>query len=804
MAPLLLLLVGLQAPDAVEVRSTLTQEEIHAGETTTLRVDVETDGPAARIERITRLPPGAELVSTRDYDQRQFSLPGGVRRFITREFVLRARSPGSYRIPSIEVIVDGERFATRSHLLVVTAAPARARGENESVAEDGVILRTWIGADTVFVGEQVNLEAEAMFSREARVRLRRAPQYEPPSPSGFWIQDLPDRRSGASRVVGNEVYEVQSFRRALFPLTEGQYEIPPARLEYEMRRGLLYAPETHTLESDPIPLVVRSVPAEGQPPEFTGAVGEYTVRGWLEPAEVPAGEAAVLTIEVEGRGNVKALPPPDLPELEGLEFFPPSEDSETEVAGGIVRGSKQFSWVIIPREAGAIAIPPIRYPYFNPAVGAYETAEVGEMTLRVTPGGADAVGATADMTLRYLKTRPEPGSLGWVGSTWFGLANLLPLLALALALLVARGAGRSAASIRALRRQRKSAIRDLERRVGDDDAAFFSDLEDLARGWTARRAGVDPRAVQRPGALAERGVAPETASTLNGLLSDLARARYAPTPPGVGERQRLVDAVAAVLERVDREARPPHQAEAGSARAAGTAGSIALALLLAGAAAPAPAAAQSGEDAFAQGIAAFNDGRTDAAVDAFADWVRRHPEDPAGWYNLGNSYHEAGQIGPAIWAWLHVPALAPRDRDVRHNLRVAGVPPELVARVSPALPFRPRELMLAASVLWALAAAAGSVWLLRRTRGAGVAGVVALALALAAAAGWAEASRAPATYVVLERTMLRAGPTLRGDPLTELEPGVGLLPIAGHEDWLRARTLGGREGWVERGAVGSI
>nr|NIQ54612.1 SH3 domain-containing protein [Gemmatimonadota bacterium]NIR36888.1 SH3 domain-containing protein [Actinomycetota bacterium]NIS31295.1 SH3 domain-containing protein [Actinomycetota bacterium]NIT95584.1 SH3 domain-containing protein [Actinomycetota bacterium]NIU66415.1 SH3 domain-containing protein [Actinomycetota bacterium] len=55
-----------------------------------------------------------------------------------------------------------------------------------------------------------------------------------------------------------------------------------------------------------------------------------------------------------------------------------------------------------------------------------------------------------------------------------------------------------------------------------------------------------------------------------------------------------------------------------------------------------------------------------------------------------------------------------------------------------------------------------------------------------------------------DSTTLRAGPTLREDPVSALEPGTGLVPVSEYGDWVRARTLRGEEGWVERGVTGPI
>lgn len=793
MAALLLwALLAVEVQDPVQVRARLTRAEIHAGETAILRIDVETGGERAEIQRFHALPPGLEVRSSRDFDQRQFSLPGGTRRFISREYVLRARAAGRYRIPAVEVVVGARTYTTRSQLLTVLDAP-RAGGDTGTPTED-VVLRAWLDADTVYVGEQVTLQAEAMFSQNARLRLRRAPEYEPPSPSGFWIHDLPDRRSPATRIVGQRRYEVQLFRRALFPLTPGEYEIPPARLEYEMRRGLLYAPETYEMKSDPLPLVVLPVPGP-QPPEFTGAVGRYTMNGRLEPTRVPMGEATVLTVDVAGEGNVKALPPPRLPELEGMDVFPPSEDATTEVQGSLVQGRKQFSWVLIPRRAGEIEVPEIRYAYYDPDQG-FATATVAPMTITVTPGAAAAGGAgPPPVTLRYLQVAPAGDDpLSFVRSSWFAAAQTVPILLFAFALGWRRRAGRRSASVGALRRRRRDAIQALHERAGETDRHLFGDAEAMARDWLAERLGISSREVGAPGALEASGTSPETAAALRALFDRLAAARYAPEPPGIRGSQELVRALGRLLDRVEREVgrRRPGSGPTGAAGI----GRLLLALgLVSGTVST--AAAQDPDSLFRAGLSAYDQERYHDAAAAFHAYLEARPGDAGGWYNLGTAQYRIGATGRAVWAWLHVPGLDPRHEDVRHNLRVAGVPPELVARVAPPVPLRTEELLLLASLAWLTTGAGAALWLLRRRTRWAVAGATSLLLALGLGAAAWDSTRGADTLIVLDATTLRAGPTLRADPVQPLEPGVGLRPVERHGAWVRARTLDGREGWVE-------
>ena len=42
------------------------------------------------------------------------------------------------------------------------------------------------------------------------------------------------------------------------------------------------------------------------------------------------------------------------------------------------------------------------------------------------------------------------------------------------------------------------------------------------------------------------------------------------------------------------------------------------------------------------------------------------------YYNLGNAYYRSEELGKSIWAYLNALDIAPRNRDVAHNLSIAN------------------------------------------------------------------------------------------------------------------------------------
>jgi tetratricopeptide (TPR) repeat protein len=219
---------------------------------------------------------------------------------------------------------------------------------------------------------------------------------------------------------------------------------------------------------------------------------------------------------------------------------------------------------------------------------------------------------------------------------------------------------------------------------------------------------------------------------------------------------------------------------------------------------PGVAHAQDRSETYVQGVHLFDAGRYGEAAGRFHEHVRTSPGDAAGWYNLGTARYRAGQHGHAVHAWLRAARLDPRDGDTRHNLRAAATAPELVRRATPPVPLRVQEMLLLASLAWFAAGMAAVWWTVRRGIAPGATAMIALVLALGLAALAWHSTRGADTLVMLEPAPLRAGPNLYAEPLAVLEPGTGLVPVDTRGDWVRARTLGGQEGWVESALAGRI
>lgn len=778
-----LLAAALAVPqEPVRVSALLSNNRPIVGEPTMLRITVETRDTIP--ERIVDpvMPAGIDVVETQDYAETRISYPGGRNNVTERRLIIVARVPGQYTIPSAMVHASGRVWATRALPMTVTGGDGATINRNVDSRIDVVI-----SPDTVFVGQQVLLEATAAFSRGLRSQQTRPATYTAPSPAGFWIHDVPEPLSVGMQTIDGELYETQTFRRVYFPLSPGTFRMPPARLQFELRRGFLSSAENFELVSDSPVIEVLPIPEADQPSSYRGAVGEYTVRATATPAQISVGEAATLVLEIEGTGNVKALPAPPFPAVPGMEVQPPTEDAETDARNGDVGGIKRFTWVLVPERPGRVTIPPIAYAYFNPDSKSFEVARTNALSLEVS--GTAASGA-ASTTLAPLARAPSRVPHAIVRSPMFLAAQTIPLLILLIAL---RRRSSSAPSVAAARveRGRSDHFAALRNANAIDGTRFWPQFDAALRSAVADATG-DPSLSRAPTtaiatALAKHGVAKATTSAILDLLRDAESARFA---PGEAPRTPPRDCI----ERAERAIRSIERAHTGRANPL-----VMLAALMAVSLVPSTvAAAQS--TPFSEGVSLYEEGDYAGAAAAFALYLEAHSGDANAWYDLGNARWSAGERGRAVHAWVRALRLEPRHDGARRNIESASGAAALTA-MPPRYSLSTTQAAIVFSALWWLGILSCAVLALRR-RSIAPAAVPALLLSVLAGIATLSGAAMRDAGVALEDTPLLMAPALKAEEIGAVPAGTVLEVVEQREGWTRVRVAG-TEGWTESVVIGT-
>lgn len=768
------LLIALQvAPSAVAVTASVDRARVPVGDEViySLRAVIQGPGPVRAelpqvsglevLERTERLDP---VVGT-----------DGARAFVL-DVRLRAASVGTWRFGPVLIFVGGNaEFAPETTVAVVTSAAALTspttnprllalvRRVPPPPDRDEATLVVLVSDPSVVRGEQLDVLTAAWFPRSIRARLRRAPTLKPPVLAGVWsVPQAPVPGVVASLGVGDESYDLFVSHQVVYPLAPGPLTVPAARVEYALpiTRRAASSEQPVEVESPPVVVDVEDLPEAGRPAGFAGPVAsDVAISYRLRQLPARAGDLLPVEVAVTGNGNLSFWPPPAVDWPAGTRAYLDRIDEDRRPGAGLLGGTRTFRYLLLPDSAGSVALPALRYQYFDPLRRAYREAETAGVVIPVLePGRAgrrrDPVPlATVRVDWPARAARFVPGQGPWWAVLFAGLVSIAVIGGW-------RWTGRRRG--RATVTSSPSAVESLDRvflhLVPDGGCRPVPDVM-----TELRRAGIDR----------------ELAARLVALRTDSDRLRFGPGP-GPGEAD-LTPAAAQALSRLPARLR----------RRLG----IGLGLLLA----TLPTSVAAGQPA--DGVARFREGAFGPAAQAFRAEAARNPAVWQHWYHVAAAEYQAGRDARAAAALLAARELAPRAPLPRRLWEALQREHEPLRQVAPPVPLARGERWLAALGLGWL----GSLVLLRRgvVRPVGrVAGAV-IALALASAALLDRARWTDHGFTVSTLTLRLSPHGL--SPERGAVPGLSLIRVEERAGaWVLVRDRSGARGWVPRGTIALV
>ena len=452
--------------------------------------------------------------------------------------------------------------------------PARAAGRRN-------FLRVAPSKTRAFVGEQITVE---WFLYLTERQNNYAPTKEPHT-DGFWSEelDVPQNRGGLSlseQVLDGRVYlSAPLMRKAIFGLRPGKYTITP--LEADISRVDFFGSTLRSehLKADPVTLEVVPLPA-GAPAGFdSSAVGKLMLTAEVDRDHVQVGDAITLKLRLEGEGNLRKIPLPTLPRLDGWKVYEPKVSVQINHAD-VIGGSKVAEYLLLPERPGQTTLPPFFFSYFDTQKAAYATAKTNPIPLTVTgqamavqstqaPAATATPGASASENLlaldvRPLRTRPslrrDVGSLLYQSPALLGVVIAPPLL---LGLVGAVGFARTRLGretegkrLRKLRRSANKRLRTATSLLQENRLAHsLGEIERVLSEFLTGKVGRPVSGMSRDelsAALGRLGAGKALSETTVGTLDICDRARFAPGDLNQEEASRAIDRASEILEAFEK------------------------------------------------------------------------------------------------------------------------------------------------------------------------------------------------------------------------------------------------------------
>jgi tetratricopeptide (TPR) repeat protein len=221
------------------------------------------------------------------------------------------------------------------------------------------------------------------------------------------------------------------------------------------------------------------------------------------------------------------------------------------------------------------------------------------------------------------------------------------------------------------------------------------------------------------------------------------------------------------------------------------------------------------EAAFEQANKLYEQGKYVEAAAAYNQIITNHAGAPNLYFNLGNAWFKAGEVGRAIAAWREAEELAPRDPDLRFNLEFARK--QVTGSDSPALRSWKRWISSPTLNAWIFGASVGfwvfflllavrelrpSLWRTLR-----LPAVLAAALCIVCTGASVLAynqSRIVAAVVIAPQAVVRYGPLEESQVHYQLRDGSEVTVLdqkaaaPGRPAWIRVQDASRRLGWVKQ------
>jgi hypothetical protein len=302
---------------------------------------------------------------------------------------VRADRPGGYHIGPATIELNQETLSSNKVEFIVGDQPApvaeRAKVNSGQKKNQSAMLVASVDKKKAMLGEKI-VYTLRYYYLDRTIQLK---AIVPPKFTGFSAGKVRGPVEGKELVNGTNYWYGQ-WQWDLYPNVAGNATIPCAAADVDVMDtahalSVLSAflggtAEQKQLFSNTLTMYIGALPPYH---EKVDAIGKFVhVSAKVDQAMVKEGEGFVLTLELEGEGNIEQIPVPVLKNMPQAFKWYDSKNYMVETKTEKMR-KRTFEYIVQGLQAGSFQIPVQKFTYFDTDTHAYKTRETLPIDIKV-------------------------------------------------------------------------------------------------------------------------------------------------------------------------------------------------------------------------------------------------------------------------------------------------------------------------------------------------------------------------------------------------------------------------------------
>jgi hypothetical protein len=437
-------------------------------------------------------------------------------------YIIEPKRKGELIIEAASIKYNGGILNSKMMKIIVVDPIDIPENPNDPdyIAQQNIHLVAEVSRSQPFVGEGIYVEYRLYVSENVSVydtSVTEAPQY-----NGFWNQEIKiDGFSVKQGKYNNENYRYIVLHKALLiPTKTGNLTIDPMKMDIVIgvptgRADFFGNVITRNIRKEfaSAKKVInpKSLPFDGKPENFTGAVGTFSFDVSLSKNDLKANESSQIKVTVSGKGNLKLFELPVIETPAELEKYQPERKENVNVEPDGISGSVTDTYTIVPQYKGKYKIPNTTFSYFNPIKEKYETIATNDLYVEVLEGKELASSSnnngnyiqkqdvvSTGNNFRYIATSSNfetKENRDFYKSNLFYLLLLLPLIAIPIGIIIAKNNEKRNSDVigrkqRKAERLAKKYLSEAQKQLGKKEA-FYEALERALNNYLKAKLSIE-------------------------------------------------------------------------------------------------------------------------------------------------------------------------------------------------------------------------------------------------------------------------------------------------------------------------